>query len=188
MSRWQTAALVILASAALGGCSSVEINHDYDRNVDFSRFKSFAWIQEPVTDVSGDARSARQRNSLLDKRIRGAVNDELERKGLAVDTDAPDLFVAYHTGVQDKVDVTDWGYSYRDYYWGAGGRDIDVYQYQEGTLIIDLIDANSKDLVWRGSAKGTLDENPSPEQQEQKIRDVVQQILDDYPPTGTGGN
>ena len=69
----------------------------------------------------------------------------------------PDFRVALHTGQQSKVRVTDYGYGYGVGRWGGGG--LDVYQYQEGTLILDVVDAKTKKLMWRGTAIGVV--NPS---------------------------
>ena len=68
----------------------------------------------------------------------------------------PDFRVAVHFGSREKVQVTDWGYGYapsRRYYGGGG---VDVYTYTEGTLILDVVDATSEQLLWRGSATGAV--------------------------------
>ena len=68
--------------------------------------------------------------------------------------------MTYHVGAQDKVDVQSWGYGYGygpgRYHgtWGGGGG-IETYNYTEGTLIIDIVDASSKQLVWRGTAQAS---------------------------------
>ena len=80
------------------------------------------------------------------------------------------------------VNVTDWGYSYPRYYGGWGGGNVDVTTYDEGTLIFDLIDYKTKQLVWRGSATAALASNPSPEQQEKNLQTVVQKVFAAYPP------
>ena len=164
------------------GCSSMSFNHDWDRDADFPNYRTYAWLDQQADPATGNAQTARAQNSLLAKRIRNAVDSELQRKGLAVNTGSPDLLRLYHTGLQDKVNVTDWGYRYSYDYWGWGGRDIDVYQYTEGTLIIDMIDFNTKDLVWRGSATATVDGGTSPEKAEEKIGKAVTGILENYPP------
>lgn len=176
-----TTAAAMLAVVVLTGCSSVSVNYDYDHEADFRKFTSYDWMAGPTVAI-GNARAAMQQNTLLDQRIRRAVDEQLAQKGLKQDTSSPDLIVVYHTGVEDKVNVTDWGYTYGSYYWGWGGRAIDVYQYQEGTLIIDLIDASTEMLVWRGWATKTLEDNPSPEQVDNTINSVVEKILRDYPP------
>ena len=89
----------------------------------------------------------------------------------------PDFLIAYHANVRDKIDVDTYGYRY-----GRYGRRIGTYttvrQYQQGTLVIDLVDANSKELFWRGWAKGEVNDAVSKE----KIDDTVAKILDKYPP------
>ncbi|MCG8606952.1 DUF4136 domain-containing protein, partial [bacterium] len=56
-------------------------------------------------NMPANAQRAMQRNPLLDKRIRNAINDQLAAKGLQMTSSAPDILIAYHTGVQDKIDV-----------------------------------------------------------------------------------
>jgi hypothetical protein len=175
--------IVLVAVVVLSGCGSgISVNQDYDVNARFEDYTTYDWV--PMPDPKpGNARTAVRRNDLLDKRIRNAVNDELAAKGLVQNSASPDLLVVYHVDVQDRVQVTDWGYRYSDYYWGWGGREIDVYNYKEGTLIIDLIDAGTKNLVWRGAGQKALDEgNRTPEQVDATIRKVVGAIMEKYPP------
>ncbi len=165
------------------GCSQYEIKSDYDVDANFPAFRTYAWMMpEATTEGATSANTAMQQNTLLDKRIRGAVDGAMASKGFTVNTETPDVLVVYHTGMQNKVDVTDWGYSYAGSYWGWAGRDIDVYNYTEGTLIVDLVNAQSKQLAWRGSATGVVDPGRSPEEVQERINDVVTKIFDNYPP------
>ncbi len=171
------------ASLLLLGCSQYDIKSDYDVDSNFTAFKTYAWMTEPTTaEGATSASTAQQRNTLLDKRIRGAVDAAMASKGFTVNTETPDLLVVYHTGMQNKVDVTDWGYSYAGSYWGWAGRDIDVYNYTEGTLIVDLVNTQSKQLAWRGSATGVVEPGRSPEEVQERVNDVVMKIFDNYPP------
>lgn len=177
--------LVVALTVLTAGCSSISVRYDYDKTADFQSYKTYAWLPQPTTSTSGSARHAIQRNSLLDKRILAAVNTQMTEKGLRVDTEDPDLLLMYHTGVEDKVNVTDWGYSYPYHYGGwyyGGGRDIDVTYYQEGTLILDFIDGQSKELVWRGMATAALSSNPTPESSDKQINNAVAKMLNGYPP------
>jgi hypothetical protein len=168
------------------GCApSVSVNYDYDKNVDFGPLKNYTWLPPPETP-SGTVQAELERNSLLDSRIKTAVNEQLGAKGYQPNSEQPDLLLTYHTGMKDKIDVTDWGYGYGPYagYGGAwyGGGGVDVYQYTEGTLILDIIDADSKNLIWRGSMQGTLDPGASPEQREARIKDAVAKMMANFPP------
>ncbi|HEU4929094.1 MAG TPA: DUF4136 domain-containing protein [Candidatus Krumholzibacteria bacterium] len=171
------------ASLLFLGCSQYDIKSDYDLDSNFAAFRTYAWMT-PATTSEGatSANTAIQRNTLLDKRIRSAVDAAMASKGFTVNDENPDVLVVYHTGMQNKVDVTDWGYSYAGSYWGWAGRDIDVYNYTEGTLIVDLVNSQTKQLAWRGSATGVVEPGRSPEEVQERINDVVTKIFDNYPP------
>ena len=89
-------------------------------------------------------------------------------------------------GTKEKVDVRTWGYGYGPYgrYWGGtwGHGGVSVYQYEEGTLIIDFVDSNSKNLLWRGAAKSVIDDANTPDKRDSIINEAVYQILKNFPP------
>ena len=159
------------------------MNQDYDTSANFAAYKTYMWIEQP-TAPTGDARSAVQSNTLLDKRIKASVDAELAAKGMVPATENPDAYLVYYVGVDQKIDVQDWGYSYPRYPYGGwyGGGGVDVYEYKEGTLIVDIVDAKTQQLVWRGTATKTIDEGASPEQREANLNEVVRQMFAQYPP------
>jgi hypothetical protein len=162
------------------GCGSgINVQSDYDKGENFEEYKKYDFMELPEN---------RRGDQLVFKRIQAAIADELEKKGLTRDESDPDFQIAIHTKVKDKLSVTDWGYSYAPYgaYWGGygywGGSRMDVYSYEEGTLIIDFVEAADDQMIWRGVAQGTLPENPSAEKRDQLIKEVVKQIMKQYPP------
>lgn len=172
--------LLVLFVMGLAGCSSVTVNYDFDPTANFQEFKTFGWMpihaQDPVTKAGSD---------LVAKRIRMAITNDLLSKGLTENPDNPDLLVAFHTGVQEKVQVTDWGYNYSNYYWGYPTRDIDVYSYTQGQLVIDLVKGATENLVWRGSGTKMLDSGQkSPEKMQETINQAVGKIMESFPPSG----
>lgn len=177
-------AVLCCAAAALSCSQQTAVNADYDTSADFTRYKTYAWLDEvlPQDKIPEELRRA---NDITDRRIRAAVNEEMAAKGFTATKSSPDLVIFYHVGVEDKVDVTDWGYSYASTgrYWGWNTRNVDTYNYQEGSLILDFVDANSKVLVWRGTAQKVL-ENLTPEEADQMIKDTVREVMALYPPTG----
>lgn len=163
-------------------CSGVRVSTDYDPSVDFTGFGSYAWLDDS-SGVEGDREDV---TSLLDRRIRQAIEDELEAKGLArVERDEAEVLVSYHLSVDKKLDVdtinTGVGY-YRGWYGASAHTETIVREYEEGTLLVDLVEPGSRQLVWRGSGQSRLRESSSPEQREQRVRQVVGAILKDYPP------
>ena len=182
LGRWSgNACATSLLALLFAACSSYDIHHDYDVEADFSRYRTWGWMPA-APEAAQDVDAARASNSLVDRRIRAAVDAALTAKGLTADETAPDVLVVYHTGLKDKVDITDWGYSYSGTYWGWAGRDIDAQNYTEGTLIVDLVDASSRQLVWRGSATGVVDPARTPEERERAVREIVAKMFDKYPP------
>ncbi|HEX5130990.1 MAG TPA: DUF4136 domain-containing protein [Candidatus Krumholzibacteria bacterium] len=175
-------AIICLATLFLASCSSYEINHDYDVEAPFAEYHTYDWMPaRPDTAASG-ADAALTHNALLDRRVRDAVDASLAEKGFARDTTHPDLLVAYHAGIKDRMDITDWGYDYSGDYSGWVGRDIDVLNYSEGTLLVDLLSAESGNLVWRGIATGALETGRSPETRERTIHEAVAKMFRGYPP------
>lgn len=158
--------LCLLLCGALISCSSVAVKSDFDANANFTQYKTFDFMPHPGG------------NPLNNKRIEAAVEQQLVAKGMQKQTAGrPDVLVAYHTNVKDKIDVDTYGYRY-----GRYGRRVGTYttvqKYQQGTIVVDLVDAKEKELVWRGWAKGEANDSVSKE----KIDDTIVKILEKYPP------
>jgi Domain of unknown function (DUF4136) len=177
-----------LASAAVSfACSGIRVTTDYDPSADFSDVRSYAWFDQS-SGVQGDRADV---TSLLDRRVRSAVDAELQRKGLArVDKSAAKVLVTYHLGVETKLDVdtVNTGYGYGRYgRYGGISTSTTVREYQEGTLLIDVVDPSSKQLVWRGSGQARIRQSSSPEEREKRIGEAVKEILADFPPGAKKG-
>ncbi len=180
--RFLSLAAIVALAVAVVGCSPINVKYDFDTSADFAVYKTFSWIEQPIKPVS-DVRTAQRLNTLLDKWIRTAVDAQLAAKGMTLVTENPDVLLVYHTGVDQKIDVEDWGYSYPRYpYGGWYGGQVDVYEYQEGTLIVDVIDAKSHQLVWRGTATKTIDEDATSQERQANLNEVVRRMFADYPP------
>ncbi len=172
--------LLLCAVLLAAGCSSVSVSHDFDSQVDFANLRTYSWITAPES-TSESVQKELQTNSLIESRVKKAVNRQLAAKGLRETTQDPDFLVAFHTGVQDKTDVQSWGYGYG--YWGMRGGGVSTIHYQEGTLILDFIDPKSNNLIWRGTGKKVVSERTTPEKSEKEINEAVEKILAKYPPS-----
>jgi len=173
--------LAVGVALFLLGCSSITITSDYDREANFAAMKTFDWATVQKNAVSADAQTVMFQNSLIEKHMKNAVTKQLATKGITPSTDKPNFLVGFYMQTAQKTQVTDYGYGYGyGARWGGGG--VDVHQYTQGTLILDFVDAASNQLVWRAVASGALSDNPDPTKAEQKINDIVEQMLKDYPP------
>ena len=166
--------VTLTAALLLVGCSTISVNQDYDPGYDFSKLKTFGFI--PISPEAGI-------DQINANRFGDAIKNELTAKGYTVSEKA-DFGLALLFGKQTKTNISTYGYGYGPY-WGRYGAttNIDVSQYDEGTLIIDVIDMAKKELVWRGTGTGTLNPNATVEERTANINNGVAQILAQFPPT-----
>jgi len=183
-------AMMFLGVFLLGGCASMSVSSDYDPKADFSSLKTYDW--EGPQPITGNPRLD---NDLLHERIRNAVERELTLKGYRKVTVDPDFKVAYNVGLENKLDVTTiptYDYSYPSYYSRVGGfgryegyrpsTEVNVYQYEEGTLLLDIVNPETKKLIWRGTAKAEVNAGDSPERKEARVNEAVSKMLAQFPP------
>jgi Domain of unknown function (DUF4136) len=167
----------------LGNAFSQDVRYNFDKNTDFSKFKTYKWVT---------LKGAAKVNDIVDNNIKAAIDKELAAKGLTkVDTDTADLFVGYQAAVGQQQQFTsygsDWGYGpgwYRGGWYGpmstpVTGQTSTIYV---GELAIDMYDSANHELVWRGLATKTIDQTAKPDKQEKNIQKAVNKLLKKYPP------
>lgn len=168
-------ALLILVSS----CSSVRVATDYDKNAKFGEYKTFAFFKTGIDKA--------EINDLDKKRIMRAIEAELLAKGFTT-SENPDLLISLFTKSQQRVNVYNNTWGYGGWGWGGFGpgwgwgwnQQPMVSTSTQGTLYIDLIDANKKELVWQGMGSGYLTRNM--EKKELRIKEFVSKIMEKYPP------
>lgn len=160
-------------------CSSVRVATDYDKNANFSTYKTFAFFKTGIDKA--------EISDLDKRRILRAIESELLLKGFTK-SENPDLLVSLFTKSQQRVDVYNnswgfggwgWGGFYNPWGWGWNQQP-NVSTRTEGFLYVDLIDANKKELVWQGMGTGYLSQNM--EKKEERIKEFVAKIMEQYPP------
>lgn len=151
--------------AGLMGCATAQVQTDWDANAQFTKYATYAWMDTPEMQ-------AMQQATLFDRRLRSSVEAQLTAKGLrkADANGESDLLVVYHTGVKDKIDVQQWGYIAPRW---------DVREYQQGTLVLDLVDAKNRSLVWRGTATDEVSGGADPSSD--KVAKTVQKMFERFP-------
>lgn len=188
MKNFKLIPLVALTLVLLASCTSVRVVSDYDKQADFNTYKSYAFYKTGIDKA--------QISDLDKKRILRAIEAELGSRGF-VKSDNPDVLISIFTKERERVDVYNnnfgWGWGWGGFYnpwvwgpgwgWGWGGNNVSTST--EGSLYIDVIDANKKELVWQGRGVGTLNNTKNIEKKEQRIKEFVSQILEEYPPSMT---
>jgi len=166
-------------------CSKkMKIQFDYVKDENFSKFSTFDFITVRF-------RMDKQPNKKqLFEEIKKAVATQMQEKGFKKTSENPDFLIAIHayrTGTAEGV--TDLGYRYANYarywrgdkYWGDG-TSIEQIDFKEGTLVIDFVEAKSKEMIWRGVATSSLPPQPETEKIKTIANEAVTKILQHFPP------
>jgi len=182
-------ALLVLA-VAIGCAAPIKTDFDMDPEVNIAAMSTYAWIsQEPLIDAAqGDAEGAVSYVSPIDdKRIRRAVNAELQAKGYReVPLDEAQLVVTFSVGREQKTQVYNtpgrstvlypgYGYGYGSWYQGSS---VEVRQYEEGTLTLQFFERATQQAVWVGWASKRLS---GTDDRQEVVNKAVFQILQKFP-------
>ncbi|MDJ1481122.1 DUF4136 domain-containing protein [Cytophagaceae bacterium YF14B1] len=170
----------------LGGCAGSQVVTDQSRDVDLSKYRTFQFAD--VDNTNKGSENPLFENEIIEQNLHASIARELTDRGMQQTTSNPDVKVAYHTYTEKKRSTGNnyypmmyggWGWRY--YPWGISpfpyaGRQ--SYTYTEGTLIIDIIDARTNQLAWRGSIAGTVD---NPRTLNRQVEKAVIAIFKKYP-------
>jgi len=163
--------------------------------MDFQGKKTYAWVTamqpktgNPVVD----------NNATLNTAVRDDINNALSKRGyvLATADSKPDFLIAYRATLDKDVNIQSGDYSagYNPYYaYGEGtqrpsgtpedaGRMPAVNSFEQGTLVIDVVDPTTKQLVWRVTGTDTVNLKNSPERKRKNLRRAIDEMLDKFPP------
>lgn len=171
-----TLALVAMATAACA--TSMSVSSHVDRGIDFSRYQTFDWGPADALPT-GDPRL--DGNPFFKDHLQGEVEKQLAAHGFTLaKAGAADLLIHYHAHISERIDVGSVDKSY-----GYGGQ---VRDYDAGTIVIDLVDARTNKVVWRGWAqdavKGMLENQDT---MAAKIDEAVTRMLARLPGRTTPG-
>jgi hypothetical protein len=156
--------LILALSVAFAACSSVSVVTDYDKTADFGKYKTFNVKRPNQLSADIDPEKVNKRNVDL---IIQNIKEQMLAKGY-VESSEPDLWISFYVKVDTKQEVraTNYGfyggspYYYGPYYgYGVGTTDINVVEFTEGTLVIDLVDSKENKLVWQGVGKKTIQDH-----------------------------
>ena len=149
------------------------VNYDYDRAVNFANFRTYAWVHGTAL-----------RDELNHKRVVTAIDSQLVSKGLfRVDGEREaDMLVAYHANFDENVQITGFSSGFGPPRFGNVSGTATTQKVVSGTLIVDLMDARTRNVVWRGSAARDLDPSAKPEKRDKNITKAAEKLFKNYPP------
>ena len=184
--------VVVLAFLLLAGCApAIQVSSDFDRQANFTAFRTYGWYHE-----TGTPADEKTYDTFLDKRIRQAIESAMAAKGFTFSQASPDVKIAFDLRIETETRLDPTArYSYAPGFggWGYGGwmgygynygytnmsPNMMTYNYREGTLVIDMVRTADNELVWRGHG---VTEVTNKTVQEEKIREIVNKIMANYPP------
>lgn len=168
---------VLVALLAATGCASLNVQTSYDPTASFGEHRAFRFRADP-----GEARNlAGIDNPAVVREIEREIRRALLERGYEESDDAG-LEIGFHAAVTDRVDSETWT-TYYGYRWrGVWVEETEVRAYDEGTLAIDIIDAEQDLLLWRGTASAEVSGLRDAQRRQDVIREAVREILERFPP------
>jgi hypothetical protein len=163
--------VLLLASSS----SAQQVKTDYDRSANFGQYKTYSWEK------------VQTQNQLWAPRIQEAVNVTLAAKGLTPVASGGDIAIVAIETTQNQQTLNTFydgfggGWRWRGF-GGFGDATTTTENYKVGTLVVDLFDAHTKALIWRGSSSDTLSDKS-----DKNIKNLdkgVQKMFDHFPPDG----
>lgn len=176
---WRFARALFLICLLSGGLHAQKIKVEYDKNLDFSKFKTFAW--GPLDAVA---------RPLLAASIQGAIEEQLTKRGLHKVGSNPHVYLEMYGTVDSDMSVT---YSNPLYsgmggvpsfdsgfvMWGLMAGGTTAVTVHKGQLVVDVIDASQRKLAWRGVATDNLSDNK--EKLVKQTNKAVEKMFQRYP-------
>jgi hypothetical protein len=164
---WCFVLLVVMTADAL----AQQVQTDYDKHANFAQYKTYSWKKIKVN------------NQLWEPRIKDAVDSQLAAKGWRRVDDGGDVTLTAigTTRIQRTLDTFYNGFGGGWRWRGFGSTSTTtVHDYQEGTLVVDMFDTQSKQLIWRGDAADMVSGNA--DKNEKKLNKAVEKMFKKFPP------
>jgi len=170
---------------AVGSLLAQDVRYNFDRNANFSNYKTYKWVS---------VKDADRLNDMAERQVMEAIDAELALKGLKrVDEENSDLYIGYQVALNKEKQFTsystDWGYgSGWGGRWYGGGMGTSSTYGSTSTIIVGqldlaMYDRSMKAMVWRGSASKTIDTKAKPDKQAKNLKKAMAKLLKNYPPT-----
>ena len=167
-----TLAILVIALLVSAVVLAQDVRTNYMPGTDFSKYHTYKWV-----NIEGGAHP----NQIQDAEIKRSVDSQLAAKGLTkTDNDQADLFVGYQVAVEQEKQWNAYGMG-GGVRWGGMGTATSS-TITNGTLVIDMYDPATKQLVWTGNATKTIDPKSSPEKNQKNLDKAMQKLLKNFPP------
>src|SRR6516165_5923204 len=165
------APVVAMLLLAAGTLAAQDVKYNFMPGTDFSKYHTYKWVA-----IEG----ASHPNQIMDQEIKQAVDTQLASKGLTkTDGEKADLYVGYQIAVDQERQWNAWGTG-RGFGGGMGSATSSTINI--GTLVLDMYDPGTKQLVWTGNATKTIDPSSNQEKNMKSLNKAMEKLLKNYPP------
>jgi hypothetical protein len=162
--------VVILLVVGTVAAVKMKAHVGYDKNVDLGAIKTFDYRDTLDTSVIDKAPPVHEMIKLL-------IIKKLQDGGMKRDKENPDVLVTYHTDEDQamRMNVTLYQYHYSAGWWWSPlwGSGMDVSSFSQGTLVVDIWNPKTEEIVWRGAVVAVVPENPSPAKAQKTIEKAL---------------
>ena len=166
---FSSALVVALLFVTAGTLTAQDVHYNFMPKTDFSKYHTYKWVN--VGDAHPD--------QITDAEIKQSVDSQLASKGLTTtDSDKADLYIGYQTAVNQETQWNAWG----SRSFGMGTGSWTSSKISIGTLVLDMYDPATKQLVWTGQATKTIDPGSNPEKNMKNVNSAIAKLLKNYPP------
>lgn len=163
----------MLALLVAAGAMAQDVKYNYMPGTDFTKYKTYKWVS-----IEG----ASHPNQIVDAEIKQSIDSQLASKGFTkTDGDKADLYVGYQTAVDQQKQWNAYGMG-GGIRFGGGMATAQSSTINVGTLVVDVYDPATKQLVWTGSATKTLDPSGNQEKNQKNLNKAMQKLLKNFPP------
>ena len=180
--------LVVLSVLVFTGCTTQSrVETDFQADFDFSSLKTF-----DVAETKQDSKESILVSPFTLSHIHSALEGELAKRYQSTATGAqPDFIVSYHVVIEEKIDPRSYDDLYGFGYYGRGyrhpypffrGPGLGLRVYNQGSLVIDIVDAKTEKPIWRGVSEKRLSRSMAPQQQREVLSRAVTEVIGQFPP------
>ena len=175
--RKSVTAIVILLAVVSFGAKKWQAYVGWDKNVNFEEIKTFAYEETLSTSVVDSAPHTHEMIKLL-------IIIQLQNAGMTLVEEDPDVFVTYHTNQNQEMrtNVTMYQYHYSAGWWWSPlwGSGMGISSYTKGTLVVDIWNPKTEELVWRGAVQGVVKDDMGPKKAQKTIETALNKIGEEY--------
>ena len=155
----------VLAVVGCGG--SLSVQQDWDPGYSFADIDAYAWLPIRSSPNIGEPRL---------KRLVAAIDAEMAAKQMALTAEEPDVLLELHVMSEKRLDLNQYGAT------ATWTKDNDSSDLDKGSVMVDVLDAKTRAVVWRVVADGKVDPSSTPEEQTKKFTKLAKKLFEKFPP------